>query len=159
MKNRNFVFYFAAMFCALIAFAAKAEFDMRTWTDSNGRQIIARYAPELAENADDKHVVLISQSGKEIRVLPERLSVEDRQWIAEHKVISGSEIEEDPVSLEPVADHVQKPAVASAPMAMEENNESVTYEPVQPVFTPPPAEPRKRYRRQDMPESLNPAFW
>ncbi len=47
---------------------------MRTWTDTSGRQIRARYAPDLASEQDTGMVVLFSENNKVIKIKPERLA-------------------------------------------------------------------------------------
>lgn len=67
--------------------------EFRVWTDSAGRKIEARYAPELAGEDDVGLIILQKNRGGLIKVKPERLSDADNAYIGEQKVFEsfGSE--------------------------------------------------------------------
>jgi hypothetical protein len=161
----------------LMAASSRAQgedYPMRSWTDSNGRQIEARYAPDLAEQADDDMVVLISKSGKRIEVKPERLSEADRAWLAglrEETLAPVRSNQLEAMSAPGLDKPASRPLPATAPesrssshelpatVSRDENVQRATWSGGSPPAPPPRRDAFDDEERQEMPRSLNPAFW
>lgn len=165
MKNNRLL----RVLTALAAFAIPAmpslagESSLRVWTDSNGRQIEARYAPELAGPDEEDVVALVSKSGKEIKVKLDRLSEADRNWVAGQKSPAVTPVVEPP-KIQPTMAMPGGSGGHNAPLvrsSVTPTQKSVENDDPYPQTAPDASRSstRENKRQRERLESLNPAFW